>query len=102
MPWTNLIYVDMLVVINMGKDQSEKTWLENKRYRLKGKSALVFTTDGQKISGEVIEVDETVLYVNEGEKTRMIMASAIASISMSIDDVKEIMAPDKLSIPMVG
>ncbi len=76
----------------------EIAWLGIKGRRLKGKNVTVFTIDGKTVTGEVKGVDDTAIYVkySEAEGIRMIIASAIASISMSTEDAEHMMSPARL------
>lgn len=70
--------------------------------KLKGKTVTVFTMDGKEVSGEVIEAGFTAIYIAEStDHTRMIKASAIASISMSKDDAERLHAKETIHIAPV-
>ena len=89
----------------MAIDQIDIRGLGGRGHRLKGMAVTVFTVDGNAISGVVQEADDIVIYVAESEdRTRMIKTSAIASVSVSTTDAKQIMAPEETSIctPIVG
>jgi len=79
--------------------QIEITGLGCNGKRLTGKNVTVFTVDGNNFTGEVIEANDIVVYITESEdRVRMIKTSAIASISMNMDDAKLIMAPQKIAV----
>jgi hypothetical protein len=67
--------------------------------RLGGKTVTVFTVDGKEVTGEVIEANFTAIYIAEStDRTRMIKASAVASISMSKEDAEQLMAKEEIVI----
>jgi hypothetical protein len=66
--------------------------------KLEGKTVSVFTIDGNVVSGEVIEANYIAVYIAERpELTRMIKASAIASISLSKDDAEQLRVKEKIT-----
>lgn len=91
----------------MGNDQTrivghvEITGLGCDGDKLKGKTVTVFTVDGNAVTGEVIEANIFVVYITESEeKMRMIKTAAIASISMSTEDAEQLMAKEKIVLPI--
>jgi len=58
---------------------------------LNGKNVSIFTLDGNVVTGDVLEANYVAIYIAERtDRTRMIKASAIASISMSKDDAEQL------------
>ena len=70
--------------------------------KLTGKNVTVFTIDGNAITGEVLEAGYISIYIAEStERTRMIKASAITSISLNKEDAEQLREKETIVSPLI-